>query len=417
MPKKAKELSALEVSTLTKPGLFAVGSIAGLHLQVKDSGARSWILRKKIGQRRSDIGLGGFPDTSLKQARIRAREIDDQIRSGIDPLAARREVATALKLATAKALTFEEAAKACFATKSSEFKNLKHKNDWLNSVVTYASRTLGKLPIREIELAHIVNVLKPLWLTKTETATRLRQRLEAIIAWATVSGYRTGDNPARWKGNLEHVLPKAGKVRKVKHHAALPWANIGAFMVDLRKAEGMGARALEFAILTAARSGEVRGATWDEFDLVANVWTIPAERMKTEKAHRVPLSDAALQILTAIPRRDDSPYVFASIRGKQLSDMTISAVTRRMGVDAVPHGFRSTFKDWCRTSTRYADEVSELALAHVNSDETRAAYARDELLAKRALLMRDWAKYCGTVRHVGPAIVVAIHTARKDGHT
>lgn len=410
MPKKAKELSAIHVRRMTSPGLHPVGGVAGLHLQVKETGARSWILRKKIGNRRPDIGLGGFPDVTLDMARDRAREVTEQVRQGIDPLAARKEAQNALRLASIKALTFDEAAAACFAAKSSEFKNLKHKGDWLNSVTTYASPIIGPLPVKDVELPHVLKVLQPIWTTKTETATRLRQRIEAIIGWATVGKYRSGDNPARWKGNLEHVLPKAAKVKKVVHHPALPWQQIGVFMADLRKAEGMGARALEFAILNASRSGEVRGAVWPEIDLAAKLWTIPAERMKSGKRHRVPLSDASIRILKALPRFEGCPYVFASPRGKVLSDMTLSAVTRRMGVDVVPHGFRSTFKDWARSNTSYPDEVSELALAHVSSDATRAAYARDELLPKRMLMMRDWAKYCGTVRR--DARVVSIMAKR-----
>ena len=406
MPKKAKELTALQVRRLNQPGLHAVGGVAGLHVQVKESGARSWILRRMVGLRRVDIGLGGHPDVTLELARDKARQIVEQIGSGIDPLAAKREAKAVLRAATIKALTFDEAARACFNTKAAEFKNIKHRGDWLNSVTTYASPVIGPMPVKDVDLPHILKVLQPIWTTKTETASRLRQRLEAIIAWATVGKYRTGDNPARWKGNLEHVLPKASKVSKVKHHAALPWQEIGAFMADLRKAEGMGARALEFAILCAARSGEVRGATWDEIDFKAKLWTIPGERMKAGKTHRVPLTDAALRILKALPRFEGCPYVFASARGKQLSDMTLSAVTRRMAVDVVPHGFRSSFKDWARSNTTFPDEVSELALAHVSSDETRAAYARDELLPKRRLLMTDWAKYCGTVARKGNVVPI-----------
>jgi integrase len=262
-----------------------------------------------------------------------------------------------------------------------------------------------------VELAHVVKILEPIWLTKTETASRLRGRIETVLSWATTSGYRTGENPARWE-LLRHVLPTPSKVKKVDHHAALPWQEIGAFMVELHKRAGMGARALEFAILTAARSGEVRGATWDEIDTGAKLWTVPAERMKAGKAHRVPLSDPALKLLKGLPRMDGSAYVFPAVRGGPLSDMSISAVTRRMGVDVVPHGFRSTFKDWCRSSTSYPDEVSELALAHVNDDKTRAAYARDELLPKREKLMRDWAKYCATVPSKGA--VVPIGKARSE---
>ena len=398
MPKKAKELFPIQVKRLTQPGFYAVGGVAGLHLHIKESSTRSWILRAKIGDRRRDIGLGGFPDVTLGAARGSAREAREQIRQGIDPIEARREAREALKVAAAKQISFDEAAAECFKVKSREFRNPKHASQWKNTVDTYASPIIGNLPVDQVELAHIVRILEPIWITKTETASRLRGRIENVLAWATVRGFRTGDNPARWRGNLDHLFSKPSKIRKVQHYAALPWQQIGTFMADLRERGGMGARALEFLILTAARSGEVRGATWAEIDLDAKIWTVPAKRMKAGKPHRIPLSEPAIELLKAPPRFKDSPYVFTAPRGGPLSDMSVSAVCRQMKVEAVPHGFRSTFKDWCRSSTSYADEISELALAHVSTDATRAAYARDELLPIRTRLMRDWARYCGTVQ-------------------
>jgi integrase len=387
-----------------------------LHLDVKPSGARSWILRVTVGDRRREIGLGGYPTVTLEQARVRARETRERVWQGVDPVAAKQSAQDALRVAQAKRLTFDEAAAACHKAKSREFKSVKHSRQWKSTLDLYASPIIGSLPVDQVELAHVVNVLNQrvgdedsdtLWLKKTESASRIRQRIEAVLSWAAVSGYRTGENPAAWKGNLEFVLPKPTKVRKRTHHAAIAWQEIGAFMTALRKREGLGARALEFAILTAARSGEVRLATWDEIDLRAKVWTVPAERMKAGKIHRVPLSDPAIKLLKALPRFEGSPYVFPAPRGGAFSDMALSAVTKRMAVNAVPHGFRSTFKDWARSSTSYPDEVSELALAHVNSDETRAAYARDELLPKRAKLMRDWANFCSTPMR--PGKVVRLH--------
>ncbi|MCH7982030.1 MAG: integrase arm-type DNA-binding domain-containing protein [Proteobacteria bacterium] len=375
--------------------MYAVGGVAGLQLVVKSMTARSWILRVVIGDKRRDIGLGGYPDVTLEQARTLAREARLQIRKGIDPVEARRAAQDALRSANAKRMTFDQAAAACHKTKSREFRNPKHSAQWISSLTTYASPIIGSIDIARIELAHIVAVLEPIWDSKTETASRLRGRIESTISWATVSGYRSGENPARWRGNLDQVLPKPSKIRKVKHHAALPWQELPAFMANLRERTGMATRALEFAILTAARSGEVRYATWNEIDLDAKLWTVPAERMKAARIHRVPLPGPAIQLLNALPRFEGSPNVFPAVRGGSLSDAALSAVTRRMNVDAVPHGFRSTFKDWCRNSTGYADEVSELALAHVSGDATRAAYARDELLQKRARLMRAWAKFCG----------------------
>lgn len=396
MPKKARELGPLEVKRLAgKPGFWAVGGVAGLYLQVSDSLAASWILRIQVGSKRKDLGCGGYPDVPLAQAREKAREKRAQVEQGIDPSEARKAAIAALKATQARALTFEQAARACHTAKVTEFRNAKHKDDWISSLERYAFPDLGSIPVSGIEIPHVVRVLEPIWTTKTETATRVRQRIEKVLDWATVNKYRSGDNPARWKGVLEHALPKPAKIRKVEHHAALPWRDVGAFMAELRKREGMGARALEFAILTAARSGEVRGATWDEIDLKAKRWTVPADRMKAGKKHVVPLSEPVIRLLKALPRMEGSQFVFPATTGVMLSDMAINAVTRRMDVNAVPHGFRSTFKDWARSSAKkYPDEVSELALAHVNDDKTRAAYARDELLPQRKELMRDWAKYC-----------------------
>lgn len=411
MPKQARALAPYEVKRLKRPGLHAVGGVNGLYLNIKDGGkGRSWIVRVTVGDRRREIGLGSYPSVTLEQARQRAREVRDQAWRGEDPVAMRRAAQDELRAAEAKRMTFDEAAAACFKAKSREFRNAKHAKQWKASLDEYASPKIGKLPVDEIELAHVVSVLEPIWTTKTETASRLRGRIEAVLAWATVSGYRSGDNVARWRGNLEYALPKPSKVRKAGHYAALPWERVPEFMADLRDREGMGARALEFAILTAARSGEVRLAKWDEIDLERKLWTVPADRMKSGKKHTVPLSVPAVKLLKKLPRMVDSEYVFPASRGGALSDMTLSAVPRRMHDEAIeagregyldpsvgrvatPHGFRSSFKDWCRTSTSFADEVSELALAHVSSDATRAAYARDELLAKRTKLMNAWARF------------------------
>lgn len=405
MPKKAKELTATQVRRLTaKPGLHAVGGVSGLLLQVTKTGATSWVLRYSTGERRTtasgkayavrhDMGLGPFPEVTLAQARDAAREAKQQIREGIDPVAERKAARDATRAAQAKRMLFAEAARRCHAAKESEFRNAKHRKDWIASLERHAFPHLGEVPVADIELPHVLKALQPIWETRTETATRVRQRIESVLTWATVSKYRKGDNPARWDGNLKEVLPNPKKISKVKHHRALPWQRVPEFMEALRKREGMGARALEFIVLTAARSGEVRLATWSEIDLAARVWTVPAGRMKAGKVHRVPLTDDAVRLLESLPRFEGSEYVFTAPRGGALSDMSISAVCKRMKVDAVPHGFRSSFKDWARSRTAYPDEVSELALAHVNSDATRAAYARDELLPQRARLMADWARF------------------------
>lgn len=393
MPKKARDLNPLAVKRLTSPGMHAVGGVGGLYLQVTASGARSWILRTMVGGKRRDIGLGGSPDVSLAQARERAQADRELIRQGVDPAAQRKRARLDLITAQAKTITFAEAARQCHAKRAHEFRNAKHAAQWLTTLETYAMPAIGQLPVADIEMAHVLRVLEPIWHTKTETATRLRQRVEAVLSWATVSGFRTGDNPARWAGNLREVLPTPSKIATTKHHRALPWQDVPAFMTALRDRHGIAARALEFAVLTAARSGEVRGASWDEIDLDARLWTIPGERMKAGRTHRVPLTPDAVALLESLPRIEGCAFMFPAPRGGQLSDMALAAVTRRMGAECVPHGFRSSFKDWARSSTRFADEVSELALAHINSDQTRAAYARDGLMPQRAKLMQAWAGF------------------------
>lgn len=412
MPKSAKELTAAEVRRLTEPGTYAVGGCSGLMLVVKASGARSWILRARVGNRRRDFGLGGFPTVSLGEARADARALRKKLAEGIDPVAERQAARAAHVAAQAKRLTFREASEQYHQDKAGEFRSVKHRNDWLSSLERHAFPHLGELAVADVELPHVLEVLTPIWATKTETATRVRQRLESVLSWATVRGYRQGDNPARWAGCLDTVLAKPAKLGKGKRHQpALPWQRVPEFMADLRTREGIGARALEFAILTAARSGEVRGVTWDEIDLTAKVWTIPGDRMKAGKPHRVPLCPDAVALLESLPRMEGQALVFPAMRGGKISDVTILATVKRMnasklkemgeqytdpadGRPVVPHGFRSAFKDWARSRSAFPDEVSELALAHVNSDATRAAYARDELMPQRTKLMKAWGTFC-----------------------
>lgn len=397
--KKARELTDLQVRRLTKtPGVHFVGGVDGLTLVVKESGAAAWKLRYTMNKHREHFGLGGYPSVTLEQARANAREARELIRRGIDPREERKAAIAAATAAAAKLLTFRRAAETLHTAIESEFRNAKHRKDWLSSLERYAFPKLGEIPVAEVELAHVVSVLTPIWVEKTETATRVRQRMEKVFDWAIVSGYRerAAGNPAEWSGTLEHALPKPGKLKSVAHHAALPWQDVPAFVAELRKLGGMGARALEFAILTAARSGEVRKATWAEIDVDARLWSVPAERMKAKKPHTVPLSGDAIALLESLPRFDGSPYVFPAVRGGALSDMTLSAVCRRMKVDAVPHGFRSSFRDWAAESTNYPRDVAEQALAHALESKVEAAYRRGDLLAKRTRLMRDWAKFLST---------------------
>jgi integrase len=405
MAKRAKELSAIEVKRLTKPGFYAVGEVAGLHLKVLGSGARFWILRIVVGGKRRDMGLGGYPDVTLAFAREKAREARAQVEQGIDPIDKRAAARRALIAKSSAEITFDQAARKFIESRSSEWKNPKHIAQWSATLTTYASPVIGAMAVGDVALAHVVKILEPMWTTKTETAVRLRGRIEAVLDWATVRGFRRGDNPARWKGHLDKLLPKPSKVARVQHHPAVAYQAVGEFMAALRRREGMAARALEFEVLTAARPGEIRGATWDEIDLDAAIWIVPGERMKAGKEHRIPLSGPALEILRALPRLSDTDLVFPAPRGGTLSDSTITAVMRRMGVDAVPHGFRSTFRDWAGETTAYPREVIEHALAHQLKDKAEAAYQRGDLLDKRRRLMADWAQFCGTARPAGGEVV------------
>lgn len=396
MPRKAQELGPLAVSRLAAPGLHFVGGVAGLALQINERGARSWILRVMIGDKRRDMGLGGFPDVSLGGAREAARAARAKIKEGIDPVAQARDARSAVKAKQAASKTFKFCALAYIDAHEAGWRNAKHAQQWRNTLETYAYPRIGDLQVQDVGLTSILAVVEPIWKKKTETASRLRGRLEVILDWATTRGYRSGLNPARWRGHLDTVLPAARSVAKAGHHSALPFPEVGAFMAALREQPGLSARALEFTILTASRSGEVRGASWKEFDRAARMWTVPADRMKAGREHRVPLSAEALAVLDALPSGKPEDLVFASPRGGMLSDMSLTAVLRRMQVDAVPHGFRSSFRDWCAERTNYPSEVAEMALAHAIGDKVEAAYRRGDLLEKRRRLMTDWATYCAT---------------------
>jgi len=398
MPRRAAELSALAVKRLTTPGLFAVGGVTGLALQVKASGARSWILRfTGQGGIRHEIGLGGYPDISLATARGLARLQRESIARGEDPIAKRKAERTRARL-TSSRITFDEAALRWHAVRAQEYKNAKHSAQVLTTLTTYASPLIGKRLVDEIDLGDVLNVLRPIWSTKTETAERLRGRIENVLAWAAAAKHRTGENPARWRGNLDALLPKPGRISAPVHHPAMPFDDIPAFMKILAAIDGAGARALEFLILCGARSGEVRLAKWSEVDVAGRVWNIPKERMKAGREHRVPLSEASLALLDKLPRFQGVEWMFPGPRGGPISDMTISAVTRRIGVRAVPHGFRSAFRDWAAERTSYPNEVAEMALAHAISNKVEAAYRRGDLFDKRRALMDDWAKFAMTDR-------------------
>ena len=409
MPKRAKDLTAVEVKRLTATGWHAVGTVAGLGLKVSPTGSRAWVLRVVAGTKRREIGLGAFPDVTLADAHAKARVIRAEIVQGIDPVEKRREARSLLIAAQTVGMTFDQCAAAYIKAHRDGWKNAKHAQQWENTLATYAGPVIGDMLVRHIETPHVLAVLEPIWRDRTETATRLRARLELVIDWATARGERQGLNPARWRGHLDKLLPKPSKVADRGHHAALPWREIGPFMARLRAAEGVGARCLEFVILTACRSGEARGATWSEIDIKARTWTVPAARMKAGREHRVPLSDAALALLADLPRIVGNDLVFPAPRGGVLSDMTLGAVLKRLGVPVTAHGFRSTFRDWCAESTSYPQHVAEMALAHTIGDKVEAAYRRGDLFEKRQRLMTEWADWCARTT---TAEVIGIGSAR-----
>lgn len=394
MPKIAKVLGALEVSRLRMPGEHPVGGVNGLYLLVKETSARSWVLRYMLEKQRKRMGLGSFPAVTLGMARDKARDARQKIDQGIDPVGNRAYSRAANESERAKRLLFPDAARKCIAAKAGEWSNEKHSLQWSTTLETYAYPILAKLDVQDIETHHILEVLQPIWHTKTETASRVRGRIETVLDWASAHGSRKGQNPARWTGHLDQLLPKPTKVAKVKHHEAVPYKEVAQVFARVEQAHGQGARALLLQILTATRSGEVREAVWSEFDFVDAVWTIPAERMKARKEHRIPLSAQVVALLASQPRVEGCDLVFPSERGKVLSDMTITAVMRRMELTAVPHGFRSTFRDWAAECTDYPKDVIEMALAHAIESKVEAAYRRGDMLEKRSALMQDWANYC-----------------------
>lgn len=410
MPRVAKNLKPLEVSRLTEPGLHPVGGVAGLMLQVSKTGTRSWLLRVKVGDKRREIGLGAYPGVGVALAREKAQQTRDDIAKGIDPVLQRAEARQAIveMQIEAKALdwTFRRCAAAYIKAKKPGWRNAKHGDQWANTLETYVYPTIGDVLVRNVNITHVVNIVEPYWATRNETINRVRNRIELVLDWAAVRKLRSGDNPARWKGNLDKLLADRSIVAPVTGHRALPAGELHGFMQALRGVPGTSARCLEFVVLTACRSGEARLATWAEIDTKTKTWSIPGQRMKSGRPHSVPLSDEAVALLEALPRMKGSDLLFPGAKeGKPLSDMALSAVVRRMGVNAVPHGFRASFSSWCASSTAYPAEVREMALAHSIGDGTVAAYQRSDLFEKRRHLMADWAKFLGTAPVVGDNVV------------
>ena len=354
------------------------------------------------------MGLGALHTVSLAKARTKAAEARELLLLHIDPVEARNADKARKTLEAARAITFSECAAAYIRSNRADWKNAKHAEQWTNTIKTYCGPIIGKLPVQDVDTALVVKVLEPIWTAKSETASRLRGRIESVLGWATMSGYRTGDNPARWRGHLDNVLPALKKKARVKHHPALPFDQMGEFMESLRAQEGIAARALEFLILTATRTGEVIGAKWDECDLRAGLWTVPASRMKAGREHRVPLAPRAVEIIRAL-HRSQSDYAFPGQReGTALSNMAMLQLLKRMGrVTLTVHGFRSTFRDWTAERTNFPREVCEMALAHTVSDQVEAAYRRGDLFEKRRRLMLEWSQHCDNVKRAGKVLSFA----------
>lgn len=417
MARLVDRLSPLAVERAKQPGMYHDGR--GLYLHVGPTGGKSWIFRYQLDGRPRQMGLGPFPDVGVQRAREKLATLRAQKADGIDPLDAKAAQRAAARATAARAITFKLCAERYMKANRAGWGNTKHANQWTNTLTTYAYPIIGDLEVGLVDIGHVTRILEPIWTAKPETASRVRGRIETVLDYAKVHGWRAGENPARWKGHLDKTLPAKAHVRRVRNHPALPWEEIHTFMPELREQDGVAALALEFAILTAARSREVIGARRPEIDRAAKVWTVPVERMKGRKnkrqEHRVPLSDAALAVLDRVERlrreREKDGYVFPGTKsGKPLSNMALEMLLRRMnprtdhaparwrdrtsGSPITPHGFRSTFKDWASEATDYADELSEAALAHTISNKTKAAYKRGDQLERRRHLMADWAEFC-----------------------
>jgi integrase len=378
-------LTALAVSRAKARGLYSDGG--GLALQVSNGGARSWVFRFMLNGRERCMGLGSLHAVSLAKARQKAASARELLADGKDPIEAKH----ALRASLSPVMTFTRAAEEFIAAHRSGWRSAKHATQWETSLASFAQPHIGALPVQDINTDHVTAVLLPIWQDKHETASRLRGRIENILDWATARRLRWGDNPARWKGHLEYLLP--GRARKIEHFAALAYTELPAFMVSLRQQEGPAARALELLILTAARLSEVTGARMEEIDLATAVWTIGSERMKGGRTHRIPLSPPAIEIIRRSGR--DAGFVFPGAkRGRPISKMAFALLLKRRGVDCTVHGFRSTFRDWAAECTDFPNEVIEMALAHAIRSKVEAAYRRGDLLEKRRVLMGEWAAFC-----------------------
>jgi integrase len=404
MVRALHRLSNLKVERAKRPGMYADGG--SLYLRVAEGGSKQWIFRYTVNGRNRDMGLGPVHTLTLAEARERATEARKLRLDGIDPIANKRARVAALRAADAKAKTFADCVKGFIEDNESSWTSVKHRRQWETSLIKYAYPILGSLPVAVIDTPLVLRVLKPIWDAKRETASRLRGRIENVLGWATVHHYRSGDNPARWNGLLEHALPA---VVKGDHHAALPYTQVASFMQALRKDTGIVARALEFITLTAVRLGEATGATWDEIDLEAKTWTIPASRMKADQEHRVPLSDAAISVLKTVREIRQSDYVFAGFKpGRPIGGDALRELIKKLaGDDVTVHGLRSTFRDWAADCTSFPNEVAEMALSHAIPSAVEAAYRRGDLFEKRRRLMEAWAEFCAKPNATGKVVALA----------
>jgi integrase len=388
-------LTSKRVERLRAPGRYRDSAVVGLHVQISASGARSWILRYQIDRRVRWAGLGSLRDIGLAEARRRARELRMQISAGTDPIEAKRAAKAAKRLAQAKSLSFKEAAQKYAELFEGNWKNKSHRDQFLNSLRTYAFDQIGDLDVGAITSTDVLRILKPIWNEKAVSADRVRARIASILDWAVAEGRREpGINPASWKAQVKYSLPAARKIAPIKHFAAMPYAEVPAFMATLRAREGVAERALEFAILCVSRSNEVIGARRTEVDLGNAIWTVPPERMKKRKEHRVPLSDAAIALLEALPVEQDNPFVFIGTRRDSINKMSLRLALHRIRDDCTVHGMRSSFRDWCGESTNFEREVAEQCLAHRIGDQTEQSYARGTMFDKRRRLMAAWSAFC-----------------------
>jgi integrase len=400
-------LTIRKVAAELAPGRYGDG--AGLYLQVTLTGTKSWLFRYETNQRERWMGLGSLNTFNLAEARERARKARQLIADGIDPLEARAAEKARLAAEAAKLMTFANAADQYYAAHEASWSNAKHRQQFRNTMAQYVLPKIGRLSVAAVDTGEVLKCIEPLWKDKTATANRVRGRIESVLDWATVRGYRKGDNPARWRGHLSEVLPAVAKVAKTEHHNAMPYAELPAFMAKLATAQGVPARALEFLILTAARTSEVSNAPWDEIDLQAKTWTIPAERMKADRDHKVPLSDRAVALLQHLPREGEFVFVGAKA-GAPISWIAMSRALKRITHNGeTVHGFRSTFSDWAHERTGYANHVIELSLAHSIGSAVEKAYRRGDMFDKRRRLMSDWARYCSTKPAADTGNVVAIN--------